>query len=101
MKIPSLIIFAALLTQSSPISTAHAQAVNKTPADTKQAAERAASQESLAEPGATSSSKLALPFKRAWQRLTEDAITLAPTLDSERISLPLAGGHVFCLDREK
>jgi outer membrane protein assembly factor BamB len=63
-------------------------------------AEQSTLEQTTAEPGATSTSKLALPFKRAWQRLTEDAITLAPTLDSARIYLPLAGGRVYCLDRE-
>jgi outer membrane protein assembly factor BamB len=54
----------------------------------------------LAEPGAVSTSRLALPFKRAWQHLTDEATTLPPTLDGARIYLPLTGGRVFCLDRD-
>jgi outer membrane protein assembly factor BamB len=47
-----------------------------------------------------SSSPLALPFKRSWQYLTENASTHSPTIDGQRIYLPLAGGRVVCLDRE-
>ena len=68
--------------------------------ESKQAAGQAGAQDTRAEPGATSTSKLALPFKRSWQHLTENAVTLPPTLDSARIYLPLAGGRVFCLDRQ-
>ncbi|HWO00922.1 MAG TPA: PQQ-binding-like beta-propeller repeat protein [Blastocatellia bacterium] len=57
-------------------------------------------QDSLAEAGATSTSKLALPFKRTWQHLTGGATPLAPTLDEGRIYLPLTGGRVSCLDRQ-
>jgi outer membrane protein assembly factor BamB len=53
-----------------------------------------------AEGGATSTSHLALPFKRLWKYLTDEASSLAPSIDSERIYLPLAGGRVICLDRE-
>ncbi|MEK6300624.1 MAG: PQQ-binding-like beta-propeller repeat protein [Acidobacteriota bacterium] len=56
--------------------------------------------ESLAEAGATSTSKLALPFKRAWQHLTGGATPIAPTVDDARIYLPLTGGRVSCLDRQ-
>jgi outer membrane protein assembly factor BamB len=56
--------------------------------------------ESLAEAGATSTSKLALPFKRAWQHLTDGAAPLSPTLDDSRIYLPLTGGRVSCIDRQ-
>src|SRR5262245_29088428 len=48
--------------------------------------------ESVAERGATSSSPLALPFKRAWQYLTDEASTLPPSVDDERIYMPLSGG---------
>lgn len=50
--------------------------------------------------GATSTSPLALPFKRSWQYLTESASTLAPSVDDEHIYLPLVGGRVICLDRQ-
>ena len=53
-----------------------------------------------AEGGATSTSHLALPFKRLWKYLTDEASSLSPSIDSERIYLPLAGGRVVCLDRE-
>jgi outer membrane protein assembly factor BamB len=64
-----------------------------------QAAKTNASQP-VAESGAVSTSRLAMPFKRAWRHLTEDAITLPPSVDDSRIYLPLAGGRVFCLDRQ-
>jgi outer membrane protein assembly factor BamB len=51
-------------------------------------------------PAVTSSSRLALPFKRSWQYLTDSAVTITPTLDRERIYLPLAGGRVVCLASE-
>ena len=47
-----------------------------------------------------SSSRLALPFKRSWQYLTDSAAMLPPTLDALRIYLPLAAGRVVCLDLE-
>jgi len=56
--------------------------------------------ESVAEGGATTASKLGLPFKRLWGYLTEKASTLPPTLDQERIYLPLNDGRVICLDRQ-
>ena len=56
-------------------------------------------QEIVAEAGAASTSKLALPFKRAWL-YADDVTTLAPALDEARIYLPLVGGRVVCLDRE-
>lgn len=56
--------------------------------------------DSLAEAGATSTSKLALPFRRTWQHLTGGATPLSPTLDDARIYLPLTGGRVSCLDRQ-
>lgn len=86
MRISALII-AALLFGFSVDALAQAQP-NKAPDN------------QLAEPGAVSTSRLALPFKRAWQYLTDDALALPPTLDGARIYLPLAGGRVFCLDRD-
>ncbi|HVF92540.1 MAG TPA: PQQ-binding-like beta-propeller repeat protein, partial [Blastocatellia bacterium] len=59
-----------------------------------------ARQESLSEAGATSTSPLALPFKRSWQYLTESASSILPTLDEARIYLPLVGGRAVCLDRD-
>lgn len=69
-------------------------------AEAKQKAGRGDQQEPQAEPGVTSTSRLASPFKRAWQYLTNEASTLAPSVDEARIYLPLAGGRVVCLDRE-
>jgi outer membrane protein assembly factor BamB len=96
MTFLSRIIFAVLLV----CSTARAQTQSKAPVDATQT-KQANAQTSPAEPGATSTSKLALPFKRAWQHLTDDAVTLSPTLDLTRIYLPLTGGRVYCLDLEK
>lgn len=45
-----------------------------------------------------SSSRLALPFKRSWQYLTDSAAMLPPSLDALRVYLPLAGGRVVCLN---
>jgi outer membrane protein assembly factor BamB len=56
-------------------------------------------QEEVAEAGATSTSKLARPFKRAWL-YADEITTLAPALDEARIYLPLVGGRVVCLERE-
>src|SRR5215471_18037090 len=82
-----------LLSQSLP------QTKQERKADAKQ--KTTAEQEPLpAEGGATSTSHLALPFKRLWKYLTDETSTLAPSIDSERIYLPLAGGKVICLDRE-
>ncbi len=96
MKIPSFFFLAALFACSSAMPIARAQTTSKPPADANQPKQTT----SVAEPGATSTSKLALPFKRAWQHLTDDAVTLAPTLDSAHIYLPLTGGRIYCLDRE-
>ncbi len=56
-------------------------------------------EELVAEGGAVSTSKLALPFKKLWQYLDE-VTTLAPTVDEGRIYLPLTGGRVIALERE-
>src|SRR5436305_5774017 len=95
MQIPALIITALLFSFSA---NALAQSASQSPVPSKPAKAPAADQ--LAEPGAVSTSRLALPFKRAWQHLTDDAMTLPPTLDGARIYLPLTGGRVFCLDRD-
>jgi outer membrane protein assembly factor BamB len=55
--------------------------------------------ETIAEAGASSTSILALPFKRAWL-YADDITTLAPTLDQSRVYLPLVGGRVVCLERD-
>jgi eukaryotic-like serine/threonine-protein kinase len=78
-----------------PASTPQTKQERKADARNKRAAEA----ELPAENGATSTSRLALPFKRAWQYLTDGATTLAPSIDETRIYLPLAGGRVLCLDR--
>jgi outer membrane protein assembly factor BamB len=57
-------------------------------------------QPQIAEPGATSTSPLALPFKRTWQHLTDKALPIAPTIDESRVLLPLAGGQLLCLERQ-
>jgi outer membrane protein assembly factor BamB len=74
----------------------------KTKAQTKAEAQskQAAAQELIAEAGATSTSRLALPFKRAWHYLSDSASSVPPSIDEARIYLPLAGGRVLCLDRE-
>jgi len=94
MRIPALIIAALLLSFSA---RAFAQSSEAT-AQAKQ--NKAATANPLAEPGAVSTSRLALPFKRVWQHLTDDALAVPPTLDGARIYLPLTGGRVFCLDRD-
>src|SRR5215831_54114 len=55
---------------------------------------------SVAEGGAVTASKLGMPFKRLWQYLTEFATTLSPTLDQDRIYIPLRDGRVTSLERE-
>jgi outer membrane protein assembly factor BamB len=67
--------------------------------DAKQNPKKHTAQEPVAEAGAASTSKLALPFKRAWL-YADDVMTLAPALDEARIYLPLAGGRVVCLERQ-
>ena len=88
------------LAQSNPKPAGSPQTKQQRKAEAKQKAGRRAEQEAPAEAGATSTSRLALPFKRAWQYLTNEASTLAPSVDDARIYLPLAGGRVVCLDRE-
>ncbi|HTF37939.1 MAG TPA: PQQ-binding-like beta-propeller repeat protein, partial [Blastocatellia bacterium] len=88
------------LAQSNPKPPGSPQTKQQRKAEAKQNAGRRAEQEAPAEAGAASTSRLALPFKRAWQYLTNEASTLAPSVDDARIYLPLAGGRVVCLDRE-
>jgi len=88
------------LGQAPPQSTQEAPAAKPAIKDqSKKTPGQSNPQESLAEAGATSTSKLALPFKRAWQHLTDGATPLSPTLDDARIYLPLTGGRVSCIDR--
>lgn len=86
------------LAQSNPKPDGPPQTKQQRKAEAKQNAGR--EQELVSEGGATSTSRLALPFKRAWQYLTNETTTLAPSIDDARIYLALAGGRVVCLDRE-
>lgn len=101
---PTLVIILLLpfvtLAQSGTRSTGSTQTKQERKAEAKQKAGRVPDQETRQEAGATSTSRLAFPFKRAWQYLTDSASTLAPSVDDTRIYLPLAGGRVICLDRE-
>ena len=82
-------------TSSKPAGSTQTRQQRKADAQSKRAA-----QELTPEAGATSTSLLALPFKRAWHYLTDNASTIPPSVDYTRIYLPLAGGRVLCLDRE-
>lgn len=95
MQIPALVITALLFNFAANVL---AQSASQSPVQPKPG--KAPAPDQLAEPGAVSTSRLALPFKRAWQHLTDDAMTIPPTLDGARLYLPLTGGRVFCLDRE-
>jgi outer membrane protein assembly factor BamB len=86
--------------QSSLESTGSSQTKQERKAEAKQKAGGVPEQEMRAEAGATSTSHLALPFKRVWQYLTDSSSTLAPSVDVSRIYLALAGGRVISLDRE-
>jgi outer membrane protein assembly factor BamB len=88
------------LAQSNPKPESPPQTKQQRKDEAKQKVGRGAEQEPLSEAGATSTSRLALPFKRAWQYLTNETSTLAPSIDDARIYLALAGGRVVCLDRE-
>lgn len=76
------------------------QAEGKPTSAKSEKAQKKAKQAPVAEGGAVSTSRLALPFKRSWQYLTDSASALSPTLDGPRIYVPLAGGRIVCLDRE-
>jgi outer membrane protein assembly factor BamB len=87
----------------------------QTPPDDKDKSQthRGRNRDLRAESGATSQSTLALPFKRAWEYLTSNAVdlptsqghmeTFQPSLDGGRVYLPLPNplpkGEVICLDR--
>jgi outer membrane protein assembly factor BamB len=92
------LLFLALLPGSLTIEAALAQSARpQSPAPS--GAKKSEAQEGLAEAGATSTSSLALPFKRAWL-YADDLTTLAPALDEARVYLPLVGGRVVCLERD-
>ena len=95
MQIKTLIIVAWMLS-FGPLLWAPGGGQSTRPA----APDKAARRDQLPEPAAVSTSRLALPFKRAWQHLTDGALALPPTLNGARIYLPLVGGRVFCLDRD-
>jgi outer membrane protein assembly factor BamB len=95
-----LLIPLITLAGSNPKPESPAQTKQQRKAEARKKAGAGDRQEALAEPGATSTSRLALPFKRAWQYLTDETSTLAPSIDDSRIYLALAGGRVVCLDRE-
>jgi len=89
-----------VLGQSSDKPTSSTQSKQRRKADSEKKGRHAQEQETKTEAGATSTSPLALPFKRAWQYLTDSASTLPPSVAGAHIYLPLAGGRVLCLDRE-
>jgi outer membrane protein assembly factor BamB len=93
----ALLLSVAVLAQTSskPAGSTQTRQQRKADAQSKRAA-----QDLTPEAGATSTSLLALPFKRAWHYLTDSASTIPPSVDDARIYLPLAGGRVLCLDRE-
>jgi outer membrane protein assembly factor BamB len=93
MQIPALIIIALLFNFAASVL---AQSASQPPVQSRPGK----APDQLAEPGAVSTSRLALPFKRTWQHLTDEAMTMPPTLDGARLYLPLTGGRVFCLDRD-
>jgi eukaryotic-like serine/threonine-protein kinase len=95
-----LVLPVVMLAQSTPKPENPTQTKKQRKADAKLKAGKGTDHEALAEPGATSTSRLALPFKRAWQYLTNETSTLAPSIDDARIYLALVGGRVVCLDRE-
>lgn len=90
-----LAVVVSAQTGSNPAGSKQTKDERKAEAQRKRAAE-----ELTAEAGATSTSRLALPFKRAWHYLTDSASTIPASIDDARIYLPLAGGRVLCLDRE-
>src|ERR1700720_62413 len=102
IRILALAFFLPLvvLAQSNDKPASSPQDKQQRRADREKKSGRAVEQETKAEAGATSTSPLALPFKRAWQYLTDSASTLPPTVAGAYIYLPLTGGRVLCLDRE-
>lgn len=101
LKAFAIIFLLPVLTpaQSSRETENSPQTRQERKAEAKQKAGRVPGREARTEGGATSTSRLALPFKRAWQYLTDGASTLAASVDEARIYMPLAGGRVICLDR--
>jgi outer membrane protein assembly factor BamB len=95
-----LLVLFVTLGQSGPKSAASTQTKKEKKAESKQKDVRESEVATRPEAGATSTSHLALPFKRAWQYLTDSASTLAPSVDDLHIYLPLTGGRVICLDRQ-
>src|SRR5262252_510713 len=96
-------VFLSLLGLSTILIHPNSQAFSQTKQERKaQTKQKTTSEQEPppAEGGATSTSHLALPFKRLWKYLTDESSPLAPSIDNERIYLPLAGGRVVCLDRE-
>jgi outer membrane protein assembly factor BamB len=93
-----LLVVPLISLAQSPKPDVPSQSKQQRKSEAKQKA--ADEQDARSENGATSTSRLALPFKRAWQYLTNDASSLTPSVDAERIYLPLAGGRVVCLDRQ-
>jgi outer membrane protein assembly factor BamB len=96
----ALVVPLVVLAQSGDKPTSSTQNKQKPKADPEKKGRRALERETKAEAGATSTSPLALPFKRAWQYLTDSASTLPPTVAGAYIYLPLTGGRVLCLERE-
>lgn len=97
----AIILFIPFVTRAQrvPDSTTN-QTRQEKKAESKQKTSRVSERDMRPEAGATSTSHLALPFKRAWLYLTDSASTLAPSMDDARIYLPLSGGRIVCLDRE-
>ncbi len=89
--IATLFLF-LLMTQSHPARQSNA------PAPLKQTAQSDTAHSSLE--GATSTSPLALPFKKVWEFLTDGATSFRPLLDQERIYVALTGGRVIALERK-
>lgn len=93
----ALLLPVVVSAQTGPIPAGSKQTRDERKAEAQR---KRAAEELTAEAGATSTSRLALPFKRAWHYLTDSASTVPPSIDDARIYLPLAGGRVLCLDRE-
>src|SRR5712692_9649831 len=96
----ALVVPLVVLAQSGDKPTGSTQNKQQPKANTEKKGRRALERATKAEAGAASTSPLALPFKRAWQYLTDSASPLPPTIAGAYIYLPLTGGRVLCLDRE-
>ena len=95
----ALIVPLFVLAQSVDKPTGSTQKKQPQNTNSRLKGRQAEDQDTRAEAGATSTSPLALPFKRAWQYLTDSASALPPTVAGTHIYLPLVGGRVLCLDR--